>query len=79
MLTESGLAHGNKYIICNNNVQTGVYTYIGIKSALNDQEKMSTFLMFMKCDGLSKCESVEGYEVIDGVVVESSITIQNYQ
>lgn len=77
MLTVSSLILGNKYIIYNNNVQTGVYTYIGIKSALNDQEKMSKFLMFMKCDDSSKYECVEGYEMRDDKLVELSITIQN--
>lgn len=72
-------AEGNKYIISQNNIQVGIYTYMGIKSALNDQSKMAMFLMFMKYgDDLNK-ECVEGYELIKNKIVESSITIQNYE
>lgn len=79
MLTVNEFTEGNKYIISENNIQSGVYTYMGIKSAVNDKSKMAVFLMFMKYgDDLNK-ECIECYEVIKNRIVESSITIQNYE
>ena len=79
MLTVNEFMKGNKYIISENNIQIGIYAYMGIKSALNDNSKMTRFIMFMKYgDDLNK-ECIEGYELFQDILVESSITIQNYE
>ena len=52
---------------------------MGIKSALNDNSKMTRFIMFMKYGDNLNNECIEGYELIQDILVESSITIQNYE
>ena len=79
MLTVNELMEGNKYIIIQNNIQIGIYTYMGIKSALNDNSKTARFIMFMKYGDDLNNECIEGYELIQNIIVESSITIQNYE
>ena len=66
---------GNTYILYDNNVSIGTYTYVGKKSGVNSQEKMSIFPMFQKKEPTSNYERIEGYE-FDGVgLVEQAITI----
>lgn len=79
MLTLNEFMEGNKYIISENNIQIGIYTYMGIKSGLNDNSKMTRFIMFMKYGDNLNNECIEGYELIQDILVESSITIQNYE
>ena len=79
MLTENELIEGNQYSISKNNIQIGIYTYMGTKSAVNDKYKMARFVMFMKYEKTSNHECIEGYEVSDSGLVEHLITIQNYE
>ena len=75
MLTENELIEGNQYSISKNNIQIGIYTYMGTKSAVNDKSKMARFVMFMKYEKTSNDECIEGYEVSDSGFLEPDITI----
>ena len=61
---------GGTYIICENNAPIGKYTYVGTKFGVNNQEKMSMFLMFQIC------ERIEGFEFSEDGLVEKSISIR---
>lgn len=67
---------GNTYIICDNNVSIGTYTYVGKKSGVNSKEKRSMFLMFQKKEPTSNYDIIEGYEFDGYGLVEPAITIR---
>ena len=61
---------GKTYTICENNAPIGVYTYVGTKFGVHNQENMSLFLMFQIC------ERIEGFEFSEDGLVEKSISIR---
>lgn len=67
---------GNTYILYDNNVSIGTYTYVGMKSGLNSKEKMAVFLMFQKKEPTSNYDMIEGYEFDGYGLVEPAITIR---
>jgi len=75
-INETKIKKGETYIICDNNVSIGTYTYVGTKSGVNSQNNLSMFLMFKKYDHISNYERIEGYEFSENGLVEKSITIQ---
>ena len=61
-INETQIKKGETYIICDNNVPIGTYTYVGTKSGVNSRNSLSMFLMFKKYDHISNYERIEGYE-----------------
>ena len=69
-INETKIKKGETYIICDNNVPIGTYTYVGTKSGVNSQNSLSMFLMF------KKYERIEGFEFSEDGLVEKSISIR---
>ena len=75
MVSESDLVEGREYIIMKNNLPLYTCLYVGKKMELNDETRLTEFIVFLRFNKLLNEYHEEGYELKDGHRIDSTISI----